>query len=80
MGIWEWDLKDKIVWNNHLKTMFGLEFDSKIDYSTWSNAVDSKQLPLLEVQMKNAIEIDTPYSIKYIITRKNDNKKTLYAS
>lgn len=75
MGIWEWDLKDKIVWNNHLKAMFGLELDSKVDYSTWRNAVDSKQLPYLEEQLKNAIEINTPYSSKYLITRKNDNKK-----
>jgi len=81
IGCWDWNIPlNKLVWDEQLCQLYGLETDSDIDYNLWANALHPDDRLSAETIVQEALWDHTGYDTKFRIVLPDGNLRFIKSS
>jgi PAS domain S-box-containing protein len=67
-GVWDWDThSDEIVWDERMCEIYGIPFDTQVNYKLWANAVVPDDFPASEAVLQEVIATKSQASNQFRI-------------
>jgi len=81
IGCWDWNIPlNKLVWDEQLCQLYGLETDSDIDYNLWANALHPDDRLSAETVVQQALWNNMGYDTEFRIVLPDGNLRFLKSS